>query len=251
MPFIAIDPATAAAAPVVTAGNPLVSQGRTFLEFQNELISSLGDRDDISLDRIKRWVNNAYVDMATSLALPELRSSFVISVVANQPFYLLPNTVETIYKAAIADTTAYSTDGGIDLFKIDFDIYRKYINLTDDVTSYFQYGKVLVLYPTPSRAVSVVVDYQIRPADMVNNTDSPIVPVEWHEGIDLLALAKAHHKLQEYEASAIARNEYVAFVRRRKDTIAQQRTGSIAAMRRVGSHDDLRRIRNTPLENPY
>lgn len=250
MPYNSLDPAGAAAAPVITVGNPLAAVGETLLSLKTELLLRLGSRSDIGAGRPEMWINFAYFDIVTSLEIDDMKGSYSFNTVAGTYLYKLPDAVFYTDAVSSTDETTYPDAGGLQYELIDLDRYRRLpattvgtqIN-TAQPLSYFRYAKMLVLYPTPSLVSPVAVDFLIRPGKLVADGDSPILAYEWHEAILLLARAKAHSALLEYDLAEIAHNEYINFVRRKLDKGAQEQKGTNAQVTPVRSRRQLNRSR--------
>ena len=248
MPFIAIAKTDAEAAPTIPDGGPLTSAGMTLADITDELTSMLGGRDDIAPSRLNRWINAAYEDIATSLKLSEMEGSYAFDLVVDQPLYLLPGAVLDVSTVSLTDPTRFQITGGAPLRNRTLEWYRRQIdNLTTKIdmpshsTDYFVYNDILVVYPTPKHVHSLTVDFYIRPTKLAANTDSPILPVEWHWAIVLLSRSIAHSALQEYDLAAPAQNDYVNYVRRRTDRKAEQDDGRVALSSVPRKRSDLKR----------
>lgn len=224
MPYNIIDPGTAATAPATTLGVPKTSVGMTLGSMEARLARQLAGRGDVDSPFLQAMINDAYVDVCSSLKLPELFGSFALTTVVDQPFYMLPDIVEYIREAAVVDPTLYSFFGGRPLTKITLDTYRKEPDEVGPPAGYFREGEVFVLYPTPDAIVTVGVDVKLQPAPLVNATDSPIVPIQFHEVILKCARAKAFDELQEFELHAAAENSWISLLRRKEDPLAEEQS---------------------------
>lgn len=194
MPFTVLDSSTAAAAPVSTAGAPLTSVGETLASFEAAMVDDLQGRLDVGNTRIARAINKAYVNLCAMLDINELNGSVSYSLVASQPFYLVPANMAWIKWFGDEDSTDY-LDGGRGFELIDDMTYRTLPDSSSINTAsilpyrYFRYGRMVVIWPTPAAASTAAMDFRVRPASLVNPTDSPILPPEFHE--PLFEMAKA------------------------------------------------------------
>lgn len=212
MPYIVLDPATAQAAPAGSIGAPLTSVGETLDSLLEELSLESGERSEITDTRNKRFINWAYRNLCGMLDLSQLRASFGITSTAAQPFYLLPANVA--YLTRVSYTNELLVDGGAQLAMIDEPSYRDLPD-TDDAEPqlYFRYLNMIVLYPAPSQAWDFTVDAKIRPADLSNPTDSPIVPVEFHEGLLHMSRARLFRATRQAAQAIQAQNDALAIIR--------------------------------------
>ncbi|HEY6019727.1 MAG TPA: hypothetical protein VIY48_07445, partial [Candidatus Paceibacterota bacterium] len=150
-----------------------------------------------------------------------------LSIVVGQQFYLLPECVGTTLGASVVDTANYREFGGRPLEKIDLDEWRKRRDVTGEVEAFFRYGNMLVVWPTPLRVRSVALDFRIRPLFLKKETDSPILPVEWHEGVLLNAKVKAYNGLEEKENELAADDSYTKFLSKRLDKTQEEDLGRV------------------------
>lgn len=222
MPFTVLDPALAEAAPVTALGEPVTGRGMSLSDIRAELDSMLGGRADILTPRYDLWINLAYRDLCTSLDIDELKGSLSFTLVADQPLYTLPESIDTILGGSIVLPESENINEGYPLTKIDLSSYRGLAPDDADPTMFFRLVDMLVLYPTPDAERTISLDVRIRPLDLEDDTDCPIVPPEWHEAILLGAAKRAHRGLREFQDAAIMQNEYVSFIRQRTDREAAE-----------------------------
>lgn len=195
MPFTVLDPSTAALAPSTTIGQPYEAIGETLFSMQLDITDNLQSRTDIAT-RTQGWINKAYRNVAAMLEMNELYASIQLEVVAGQPFYLIPDVVSWITWIGNEDSNDYF-DGGRGFEMIDVQGYRMLPDSSAFGSStllpvqYFRYGRMVVLYPTPSIDLTVTMDFRVRPVDLTQPDDSPIIPVEFHEVVMLMGLARA------------------------------------------------------------
>lgn len=241
MPFLHLDPALST--PIVsTAGAPLTSVGETLASLQEDLIEELGNRDPGSVKTAK-WINRAYKYLASILDIKQLFASIQFNSTANQPIYQLPANVAWVRELSVVDPGNYPS-GGYNLIPIDADTYRK---LSDDDTNlpanYFREGNLLVLYPTPREVKTYALEARIRPAPLVNPTDSPIIPPEYHEALLLRAKHVAFRALKSYTESGIARNDMISDLRGVEDSDANEDAEIPRGVRPIRDQRDYNRLR--------
>lgn len=224
MPYIPLDPTVAQAAPTTLIGAPLTPPnpgeplpGMSLVEMRTQLDIQLGGRTDFDDTMFDLWINQSYVDLCTSLDIPELNGSVVISLDPAQALYLLPRQVRAIDMVSVVDTATYGALGGRKLTKTDKNSYRKAPALNGEPKEYFREGNMLVLWPTPVAIRDLSVDFKIRPDPLVDEDHYPIIPPEWHEVIVRNARTKAHSDLREFDSAGITNNEVVGLVRRKTD----------------------------------
>lgn len=231
MPYVALDPASAAAAPVTTIGQPLTDEGETLASFRAEL-KALAIRTDVDT-RLDGWINLAYRHVAAMVTLSEMMGSLAISTVADQPLYLLPRAVAWIKAVPLSDPTLFSLAGGRNMTMTDLPGYRELPDYPPGWNfwgpyRYFRFGRILALWPKPAIAQSVIIDFRVRPLDMTDDHHSPILPPEWHEGILMRARHVAFRSLQMFDKAAIAQNDFLSSIRTIENTDASEVAGKTA-----------------------
>jgi hypothetical protein len=256
MPWIALDPALAQAAPVTTAGAPLTSVGDTLLSLGTDLQSQLANRADVTSPRRAKWINRAYRHLCAMLPLPELKYSFGLTLVADQPMYLLPKTAAgwvstgVIKQAGLADADNYPS-GGIPWTFISEQQYIELPDRTDRPTAFLRYRDMAVVWPTPEDVHTAVFYSRIRPQDLVADTDSPILPPEWHEAILLAARYRALRDLREWKEAAIANNDFVAHIRVLNDNAAEEQGEQETKITPVTARIHRRRLQGISLSTNW
>jgi hypothetical protein len=247
MPFRSLDPSTAAAAPVITSGAPLASVGETLTTLQNELVLEFGSRGDVDLPRITKWINWAYRGLCGMLTLQELKASLVINGVVDQPFYLLPRQVRAIRNVSLRDSTHYYK-GGINLTLSNEEEYKRQPDNTATrpyfaPKKYFRYNRMLVVWPDFVSVLTMDVDFWIRPDPLVNPTDSPILPEEFHEPLLLYTRQKGWRSLQEFKKAATAGNDFISVLRPLRNTDGEEQENAPAGLTVARKASDLTRTR--------
>lgn len=226
MPYIEIDPDAAAAAPATTLGDPLTSTGMTLGEMRQELDLMLSSRPDVGITRLERWINWGYVNLAASIKFGFLKGSITLSLVADQPLYNLPTITHATIGAALSDTDL-PTDGR-PLSKSSLVKYRTRPVRKRAPEEYFRgAGQVLIVWPTPKEVHSCIVDIRFLPKNLEASTDSSILGTQWDEIILLNARRKALAALMEWEAAALAKNDFVSEVRQLADPEHLEEEGQI------------------------
>lgn len=212
MPYIALDESTAEAAPAVTLGAPLTSVGETLSSIRDDVAEQTGNRNGILPATYDKYINRAYKNLAGMIRLKQLDASFSIDTVVNQPFYMLPDAVSFLKRVSYIDTLLF--DGGAELAMIDEQTFRNFpdIDATNPRT-YFRYNRMLVLYPTPNDVWSLTIDCKITPQPLVNDTDSPILPVEFHEALIEFAKSRVFRASRQTIMAIQAQNDGLAIIR--------------------------------------
>lgn len=238
MPYIVLDPSTAATAPVVTIGAPLTSVGDTLLDFRTELDLELGRRGDVTSTDLNLWINKAYRRLAGMLTIKEIFGSFALATVSAQPFYSLPIQVSWIRKVSLIDTTNFLA-GGRELEQTDENEYRIFSDLSEEPSRWFRYRRMMVLWGTPDTVYNLAVDCRVRPDDLVANTDSPLLPPEFHEVILLFARSNGFRAVRMYADAAQALNDGITLLRPLLNTDAEELAGAESVVQPIRSKGQL------------
>lgn len=230
MPYPVLDPTQAAAVPITTVGNPLTSVGDTLASIQTELLARLANRTDVSTPRLTSWINKGYRNVCGMLSLKELEGSLALSLVSGQPFYNLPLCVSFIKRLGVQDSVNYPFWQGRELRMIDITEYRNLPEETNPPTAFFRQARMVVLWPTPDQAYVAPLDFKVRPNDLVNATDSPLLPTEFHHSIILQSHVVALGALVNWPDQAKVRNEFVTEIKPLLNTDAEESAGQYAVV---------------------
>jgi hypothetical protein len=248
MPFGPLDPSGAVVAPALTIGAPRIGYGYSLAAMRTELQQRLLGRIDIEPTRLNLWINDAYLDMMTSVDPLILDSSYSFPLSPDNPLYLLPEQVHFIHSMAVVSEDWIF--GGRPLIQTELHGYRMAADQSGWPIMWFPYGDAIGVWPTPDSALEVSVDFRVRPIQLTNDVHCPFIKREWHEGIILLARAKAFSALQEWEAAGLADNDYGRWLERRTDQRAAQDRNRIVRSAVPRSRNDLVRGRYRPFVEP-
>lgn len=248
MPFITLDESTAAAAPTTTLGAPLTSVGETLSSLRTELQAQFSGRTDVTTARYNLWINKAYREVCSMVRLRETMGSVPFSLVASQPFYLIPVQVASALRLALVDTTDYPIEGGRELRQIDYGVWRTLDDITvpasgiDAVpTSWFRWRRMIVVWPTPQTSYTANLDCMIRPDDLVNDTDSPLLPIEFHDSILKRARAIGCYAVRQWTEGAAAQNDFLVTIRPLTNTDAEETVTQVGHLSGARSVRDIYR----------
>ncbi len=215
------------------SGTPLENVGKTLAGMQNRLKIELGNRTDLTPTLLAEWINDSYLDLSTSLDLPELRDSILFSTTSGEESYILPASVRIVTQAAWFRA---DTDEGRKLDKIDSNAYRKLPIRSGTPAKFLQENNILVLWPIPDEALSITLDYKVNVTKLTLPEHSPVIGEEFHEALYLGAKAKAFDALQNFVAAEVMQNRQVRSVRTKLDKRAEEdegKTGQIRPVRRA------------------
>lgn len=248
MPYIVLDPAAAAAAPVVTFGIPdddtKHPNGKSLAAMRTRLRFELGNRSvtDLPDSTVNEWINDSYIDLFSSLQLPEATRSFQIILVPDQPMYLLPANIDTVRDVSATDPTETDTGGG--LKKSDIFEYRKRPIQSGDPELWFRDQSILVLWPTPDTADLLTVDCRIKVQKLEADDDYPILEDKWHEALFKGAKYRGWEAIQNDTKALTTMNEMTRLVGRKNDRDAGDKEDAYPSLRPITSHRDLMALRS-------
>jgi hypothetical protein len=239
MPFIVINPATATVVAGGPYGSPAASGYKSFLDLKNELRFDLGSRTDIE-SQLGRWINDAYLDMASSLDIPEPKVSFSFTTVALQPFYKLPAGV-----GALRLVSVYESGDPTDGYKLDLrdtDYWRLLPDTSGAPLRVMTEQGVLILHPTPDTAYTVVVDAKVLPVKLTADANYPIFSQEYHEPLLKLAKAKAWESLQNDEKALTTEGSMSRQITRKQTAESGTQQNSNIQLRPIFSKRGFRQL---------
>lgn len=244
MPFTIIDPELAEIAPVTTAGAPKVDWGTPFIDMKEAITENHRGRADIST-RLPRWINDSYRLLASWLDLNELYSSMTYDLLADQPLYTLPKAVAWVKWFGSVDAVNY-LDGGRGFEMTDLQSYRMLPESTAtsvwcEPYKYFRIGRTLVIWPTPTTDTTATMDFRIRPEDLVNDADCPILPPEFHPIIQDMAEAMAFRKLGARSEGDRVWNDAISNLRPILNTDAEEKDSMHMSLQPIRSRSQLYR----------
>jgi hypothetical protein len=229
------------------AGEPLTNVGKTLGGMKTRLRVELGGRTDLTDELLTEWINDSYLDIATSLRLPSLNRSTGFNTIAGEESYILPGDMGVIKTVAW-----YELDGtrGGKVAKGDIDAYRKLPPQTGEPQLYAREGDILVLWPTPSDVFGLSLDFKAKVRKLVLDTDSPIIDEEFHEAIYLGSKARGMDAAQNYLAADRFENAQLKSIRKKLDKEAEEDENKVGQLRPVRKASQLGAIRPAIRSNP-
>ncbi len=246
MPYTAITEAAANTTAITTpsAVGPATSGWLSLPQLTAEVLRRMGGRADLDTADVVLHINEAYLDLCSMVDFDFMTTSVAFTTEAAQPFYLVPKGIREVIRLS---TQGILTDyNPIPLQKIDVTAYRALPDETDwtDVTPHsfvFTANNILVLWPTPDTALSMAMEVKLRPARLSLETHYPALPEEWQEALLLLAQSKTHDGILEFEMASQKYNQYLGYVRSRRNERAEKSEGTHGRVFMPKSAADLRR----------
>ncbi|CAB4165026.1 hypothetical protein UFOVP1537_46 [uncultured Caudovirales phage] len=166
---------------------------------------TVGDVPDATLDDV---INRSYRQICDRFRFYTTRKLCAFDTVLDQQKYNLPTS--SLVVLAVSDTTNKNT-------LIARDESWANDNIIDATThgkptSYVHIKDWMQLYPIPDDTYSIKVYYRYSVADLAVDADEPLIPLEWHEGICLLARAVYYDDNQDIPKAQYTFTAYSAWL---------------------------------------
>ena len=180
--------------------------------------------------KIVSWVNRAYLETLTYRQDWDFMwAATTFNTVAAQGVYDL--TVNSTHwgQAAIFETALGKTDQA----PIDHMIYRDFYSAFligspesgRPTTFTIRPDGELLLYPVPDKVYTFSADYYKQALPMVNNTDVPLIPVQYHSVILYKALAHCTANTEDFSTYQYAERQFDIMVNKmERDQLPAYRT---------------------------
>lgn len=171
------------------------------------MISEIQDHgfEDTSVERITGFLNDSYYDIASRQPWPFLEKSTTVNTTVGNDTLAVPADFDKALRLVI------DAQGQIlDPARLD-DVTSRFagnLNFTGLPFLYYFIGDTVKLYPIPDAVYTVTVRYLAVPAELVNNTDSPILPKKHHRAVVLGALVDAYRMEDDNENASIFEGQF-------------------------------------------
>lgn len=173
----------------------------TFFEIQQEVLG-YGFSSPRYLTSIGNWINEAQRYIAKNSLLRTQQNQYVFNTVVGTTSYTLPTDFARIIDIHyVPDSDVFEEMTMIDRDSID-------VSTTGRPNSFVIVGNVIALYPTPDAIYQIQMRYSQLPPTLVNPTDVPQIPSEYHYLLETYALYKAYRRQNDYSAAQFHRAEF-------------------------------------------
>src|SRR6266576_2639953 len=131
-----------------------------FTAIQNEVISRLGNRTDLSA-RSSVWINDAYFEllMNPTFEFFELDTSATITTVVGQASYTMPANLWFLLD--VVDTT-----NSRKLERTHWQVLDRVTPTSGQPTRYSRFALTIQLDPIPDSVITITLRYRIRPGEL-------------------------------------------------------------------------------------
>lgn len=140
---------------------------------------------------VKIWINEAQRDVCLRADLSTQFTTSTITTTAGTQGYALPSNYARLGEKGNLSIPTY--DEILNELE-DQDDFDDTTPSSGKPTSYIIIGATLYLYPTPDAVYSLTLRYYKLPADLVNNTDEPEIPEQYHHLLEHYAQRKAYER---------------------------------------------------------
>lgn len=176
------------------------------LQFRTDLRTMIGSptTTDVADAKLTRHVNSAYRDIATKYPHYKSRKLCSFPTVDGTMDYGLPSDCGAVLRVWDATSSARIHKRGDAWYADNLDVYTE----EDAPQFYVRYRTFVRLIPTPDAVYTIMLYYRESITDLSDDTDEPVIPLDWDIGIKLLArwyyydehgdIPKAEYALRAY-----------------------------------------------------
>jgi len=156
-----------------------------FQEIYTNVARRCGNPSDVDMVEYKRITNVAYKYICRRFRFSALRKLSLFTTTTGDTRYDLPLDAIAVFGIWSQVTGSKSTP----LVKIDFTERTREAGsiLTGVPTRYYVGPQFFELFPIPSAAYQMGLYYWADPETLVSDDDLPVVPLSWHDGIEIYA----------------------------------------------------------------
>jgi hypothetical protein len=176
-----------------------------FISLQNEVLAHGFDANTYR-SRIKNWLNEAQSRIGRILELPNLYTTSTITTSSGTDTYDLPTDVIRINGVTNPNSPselAYVNDPA------DVNYYNQAGQNMGEPQYYTYTGTSLRLAPIPDATYSLTVDYYKSPTTLSNDTDTSVLPSDYHDVMISYALSRAYRSEDDMQMSQFFYAEFM------------------------------------------
>lgn len=155
-------------------------------------------------------VNEALQTISVENEWPWLQVATTFNTATGTRFYAPPTNWQL--------TKALSIEGQDALFYIDLQESRNWPDDVQDIPLYYTiYTEQIYLSPTPSAIYTIRHDYIRQEPRLIDNSDTPLMPPQFHYSIVAFACHLAHLRAGDLPRARAAQDEYNAWKKRMEE----------------------------------
>lgn len=175
-------------------------------------------------------INEVYREIHGMMRWPflEAQDSSLVTVAGTNAYTLPMANWRNLDAVRLQITATQEYDN---LQYLDVQSFRDYEHIDRDTTTPYYwtfYANQLHLYPYPDNAYSVVIDYITEPADLVLDTDVPVIPVPYHDVLVWGAVESLAYRERDWLGRQFAEAKKEGMISRMKEEylVKQRQSGS-------------------------
>lgn len=162
---------------------------------------------DVPDSTLTRLCNAAYREIASKYPFNEVRCIKSFTTTADEPRYTVPDDLAALFRVWDDTNKKKLTKRGVRFLAT---IPKNVPN--GKPTSYVRAKDWIQLYPTPDDDYIIELFYLTDIADMVDDSDEPVLPLAWHDGIVLKARHLYYDERGDIGKAIYAKNEWKDWV---------------------------------------
>lgn len=202
----------------------------TLSEIRSNVLSLLGKNDATTSNRVTKWINFAQDDFTLRELWPFREKTGTLATVASTQEYDLSTNFSDIDEQNIISVAIQGTNAS----KL---IYWPYNQLRQDFPDFDQEGAgvptryylkegKIGLWPVPNGVYTIAIDYYKLPTELSADSDQPIIPVNYREGLVHYALSMEHDFNTDPDLAIKEMNRYEQKVTLARQNLLSQPTDS-------------------------
>jgi len=193
---------------------------------RSDLLYRLGNRPELTTTQLDGWLDNGLLDLTTKRV--HLRSLETLAA----PFNTAANDVSAALPAgafSLIEVEDLTSKFVLSRFPGE---WREYLWARQNASPghpvyYIEFGGSRYWYPKVDGIYSIQDYYYARPTFGPNGADSPLIEVEWHYAIELVAAIHGFRDLGDVERAATAEQEFQAWLSQRDTPLRRTRRTAV------------------------
>lgn len=202
----------------------------TYREQQDRVLDLISKSDSTTRNRVKNWINMGYNNFVSRELWPFRERVETVNLINGTQEYVLSTEISDIDENNISIVTLQ----GSPVQKLVYWPYSQLIANSPDTMSgtaiptryYLRNGKI-GFSPIPNAAMDVDISYFLLSAEMVNDSDEPIIPRQYREALVQYALSYEHDYNTDPDLAQKAMNAYEDIVSLARQNLLAQPADSM------------------------
>lgn len=158
----------------------------TFSQFRDDLNFALGDKQQAGNERLGRWVNKAYFEVALLSDFDGLKEAATADSVADQQEYSVPSDFLAVISVSYPDEDKVLLETSISAMR------RSDPDVTGIPKYYATRQESIYLWPVPDESgKTILMDYMEEPAALSADDDVTVLPQHFDQAIHWMGIRNA------------------------------------------------------------